>query len=343
MIMKQPPTTLLDGKTWARALSLSVALLAAAGCQSFGHHKLASHWPDRVFAPYMYLGVGDKFKLTDCDDACGQKYYTLAFLISDKSNNPAWDGHIPMSQNLYTNQITAIRARGGDVIISFGGEAGKEPALVETNPVVLQAKYQAVIDQYQFTWLDFDIEGKSLDNTAANERRNTALAGLQAKNPGLIISYTLPVDPDGISDHAQQLLADAHAKGVKVHSANIMTMDFGPEFSAGKKMSDVSIASALKAHEQCLAIDPEIQIGLTPDIGQNDEKSEVFSLDDARALKDWAVAQPWVCSLSFWCSNRDAGKPAKPGRHHGDWTSGVPQQPWDFTKIFQTFATPASP
>ena len=300
----------------------------------------AAGWPNRIFAPYMFLGAGDKFQLTDCDDACGQRYYTLAFIIAGASNNPAWYGRIPMEQNLYTNQITAIRARGGDVIVSFGGEGGQELALVTPDAAVLQAQYQAIIDRYQLTWLDFDIEGNALTNTAANQRRNTAIAVLQAKNPGLIISYTLPVDPTGISDDSQMLLADAHAKGVKVHSANIMTMDYGPEFSAGKKMSAVSIASAVKAHEQCQAIDPAIKIGLTPDIGQNDVKSEIFTLDDARALNDWAMGQPWVGSVSFWCSNRDTGKPAQPGRHHGDWSSGIRQKPWDFTQIFQTFAAP---
>ena len=271
-------------------------------------------WPARVFAPYMYVGFDDDFQLTQCDDACGQKFYTLAFIISDKLNNPAWDGRIPMDKNLYTNQITAIRARGGDVIISFGGAAGKETAITETNVVVLQAKYQSVIDRYKFTWLDFDIEGDALKNFGANQRRNTALANLQMKNPGLIISYTLPVDPNGISDDAQKLLADAKAKGLKVYSVNVMVMDFGPHFSKGKKMSDISIASALKAREQCEKIDPAIQIGLTPDIGQNDEKSEIFSLTDAKELEEWAKTQPWVCSLSFWCSNRDA---AKPGTKNG--------------------------
>ena len=293
-------------------------------------------WPARVFAPYMYIGFDDNFQLTQCDDACGQKFYTLAFIISDKSNNPAWDGRIPMDKNLYMNQITAIRARGGDVIISFGGADGKEIAITETNTVALQAKYLSIIDRYKFTWLDFDIEGDSLENSGANQRRNTALANLQAKNPALIISYTLPVDPNGISDDAQKLLADAKAKGLKVHSANVMVMDFGPHFSKGRKMSDVSIASALKAHEQCGKIDPAIQIGLTPDIGQNDVKSEIFSLDDAEELKDWAAIQPWICSLSFWCSNRDA---EKSGKKSGNTTSGVQQKPWAFTRIFQPFAT----
>jgi hypothetical protein len=294
-------------------------------------------WPARVFAPYMYIGSGDSFKLTDCDDACGQKFYTIAFIIGDKQGNPAWDGRWPTEQNLYADQINLIRARGGDVIVSFGGEAGSEIAIAETNAAALEAKYQSIIDRYKLTWLDFDIEGRSLFKTAANERRNTVLASLQTKNPGLIISYTLPVDPNGISDASQRLLADAKSKGLKVHSANVMTMDFGSEFSKGKKMSDVSIASALKAHEQCQAIDPSIQIGLTAMIGQNDERSEVFTQDDARALLEWAQSQPWVCSLSFWASNRDAGKQGK--HKNGNTTSGIEQKPWDFTLIFKSFTT----
>jgi Glycosyl hydrolases family 18 len=295
-------------------------------------------WPARVFAPYMYIGAGDHFQLTHCDDACGQKYYTIAFIIAGPDGKlPAWDGRWPMEGNLYADQINAIRSRGGDVIVSFGGEAGTEIAIAETNLATLEADYQSVIDRYKLTWLDFDIEGDALDNSDANARRNTALADLQKKNPGLIISYTLPVDPNGISTESQSLLSDAVAKGLKVHSANVMTMDFGSHFSRGKKMSDVSIASALKAHEQCQAISSDVQIGLTPMIGQNDERGEVFTPDDATALEHWAESQPWICSLSFWASNRDAGHL---GKHKTDNdTSGIPQKPWEYTTIFEAFTT----
>lgn len=306
------------------SLSIGLATLAHAD------------WPARVFAPYMYVGTGDNFKLTDCDDACGQKFYTLAFIIADKSNNPAWDGRIPLDRDFYAKQIAAIRARGGDVILSFGGEAGKEVALVETNTDALAAKYQSVIDRYHFTWLDFDIEGDALDrHPDASARRNTAIAILQRKNPGLRISYTLPVDPDGISGASQTLLADAKARNVKVFSVNLMVMDYGENFSRGKKMSDVSIVSALKAREQCEKIDPAMRLGLTPDIGQNDVKSEIFSLADAQALESWAETQSWVGTVSFWSSNRDSGDTS--GRH-GDTSSGVAQRPWAFTQIFQRFA-----
>lgn len=294
-------------------------------------------WPSRVFAPYMYIGADDNFQITQCADACGQKFYTIAFIIADKQNHPAWDGRIPMDKNLYADQINAIRSRGGDVIVSFGGAGGTELAIAEMNTAALEAKYQSVIDRYRLTWLDFDIEGGALSKTDVNDRRNAVLARLQTKNPGLIISYTLPVDPKGIPDDARKLLADAQSKGVKVHSANVMTMDFGAHFSQGKKMSDVSIASALKARAQCEKIDPAIQVGLTPMIGQNDERSEIFTQDDAKALKEWAQAQPWVCSLSFWASNRDAGRDGK--EKNGNDTSGIKQKPWDFTLIFKSFTT----
>src|SRR5437762_3817581 len=143
-------------------------------------------WPARVFAPYMYLGAGDDFKLTDCDDACGLKYYTLAFIIARQEGSgndvkyfkePSWDGRVPMEKNLYLDQIEAIRKRGGDVIMSFGGEAGRELAIVEEDPAPLLAAYQSIIDRYHFTWLDFDIEGTNLSkNPQASERRNAVLA-----------------------------------------------------------------------------------------------------------------------------------------------------------------------
>jgi hypothetical protein len=297
----------------------------------------AANWPARIFAPYMYIGAGDDFQLTDCDDACGQKYYTIAFIIANQQNQPAWDGRFPLETNLYTDQINLIRGRGGDVIVSFGGEGVTELAIAETNLPALESKYQSVIDRYKLTWLDFDIEGNALFDQDANRRRNAVLARLQARNPGLIISYTLPVDPNGITKGTKELLTDAKAKGVRVYSGNFMIMYFGPKFNQDKKMIDLCIASALKAHEQCQEIDPAIQIGLTALIGKNRRLGEEFTQDDAKALKQWADGQPWVCSLSFWCSNRDAGKPA--AKRTGNTATGIPQQPWEFTRIFQPFTS----
>jgi hypothetical protein len=294
-------------------------------------------WPKRVFIPYVYLGNDDHFKLTACDDAIGQKFYTLAFIIADKQHQPSWFGEIPLSQNFYADQIAAIRQRGGDVVCSFGGEAGTEIAMTQKDPAALEALYQAVVDQYKFTWLDFDIEGDNLDKHAdANHLRNTALAMLQKKYPNLIISYTVPVDPDGLSDASQKILADAKAQGVVVHSANIMVMYFGKAFvSTGRGEGQLGIDSAIKAHSQIQPIDPNIQIGLCPCIGNNGSHKEVFTLADAKVLRDFADKTDWICSLSFWSMNRDSEL------HHGDDTSAeyTGPLPWDFSNAFKSFTT----
>jgi hypothetical protein len=246
----------------------------------------------------------------------------------------------------------------------------------------LEAKYQSILDRYKFTWLDFDIEGKQLEDDAANQRRNTVLAELQKKNPGLLISFTLPVDPNGISKHSQDMLKDAAAKGVKIKSANVMTMYFGPKFFKDKTMTELCIASVEKAYEQCQKIDPAIQIGITPMIGKGgDHGSELFSLDDAKALTDWADPKPWICSVAFWSVNRDSGKPAREqlrleitadgkklldksisnrntplttdfdldgakklsvkvessSGDGGNTASGIPQQPFDYSKLMEKF------
>ena len=43
--------------------------------------------------------------------------------------------------------------------------------------------------------IDFDIEGAPLDYTADNNLRFQAINGLEAANPGLVVSVTLPVLP----------------------------------------------------------------------------------------------------------------------------------------------------
>lgn len=314
-------------------------------------------WPDRVFAPYMYIGSGDNFKLTDCDDACGLKHYTLAFIIARQEGRgkdatylkePSWYGRIPIEQNLYHDQIDAIRKRGGDVIISFGGEGGKELANAIDDPTQLEAAYQKVIDQYGFTWLDFDIEGRNLDEGGQDsERRNTVLASLQKKNPGLIISYTLPVDPDGISGASQAILTDAKAKGLKVHSADLMVMYFGKKFvNKGKSEGELGIDSANKAYEQIQKIDPAIRVGLCPCLGRNGSSNEIFGLDDAKTLRAFADKTPWVCSLHFWSINYDA---ARPRRRRNESDAGNtnnptaviedPRKPWAFADIFKSFTS----
>ena len=115
--------------------------------------------------------------------ATGLKYYTLAFLIPQSGCTPEWEDD-GSGVGAFASQISAIQAAGGNVIISFGGEAGGELAQTCTNVSQLTAAYQNVVNTYGVTRLDFDIEGGVLSDTAATSLRDQALAALQAAGPG---------------------------------------------------------------------------------------------------------------------------------------------------------------
>jgi hypothetical protein len=322
-------------------------------------------WPPYLFAPYIY---GNRGALIQAYNATGQKYFTLAFTVSDVrtrrrrprgatrpttlptafaatlpttrplGGNPSFSGH-PMSDHYLAQDIAFIRSKGGDVIMSFGGAAGTEIGLTDPDPAKVEAKYQAVIDEYKLTWIDMDIEGRSIRDANVNHIRNTALANLQKKKPGLIVVYTLAADPNGIEPRGLSTLRDAHQQGLKVEAVNLMTMDYGRDLSAGKKMGDLAIATVLTSYQQMQTIDPTMKIGITPDIGINDEPTEVFGLDDARTVMTWAKTHPYVRLLAFWVSQRDRAD----GELNQDTASGVKQNDWDFNNTFNTFTTGFTP
>src|SRR3974377_227651 len=286
---------------------ISSALIALSLLATSVGTAVGAEWPAKIFAPYMYIGYDDHFKLTNCYNACGVKYYTLAFIIARQEGRgneakyfkePSWDGRMPVEQSFYKDQIDAIRQRGGDVIMSFGGQAGKELANGVADPGQLEAAYQKVIDQYKFTWLDFDIEGDNLaKGKLDSEHRNTALANLQKKNPGRRLTYPPPIDPGGFLDSSRALLTDAVQKGVHVYSVDLMVMWFGEKFiHKGKSEGQLGVDSANIAYAQLQKIDPAIKIGLCGNLGQNGPKArhEIFTFEDAKTLKVFAAKTPWV-------------------------------------------------
>ena len=328
---------------------LGIAAALVLPLVSMGQSAFAD-WPANLFAPYIY---GNPGALVQAYNATGQKYFTLAFTTASGRSrrrqaagaatapstmpvpaNPSFSGH-PMSDHFLAEDIAFIRSKGGDVIMSFGGAAGTELGNTDPDPEKIEAKYQAVIDEYKLTWIDMDIEGKAIRSKAANHARNTALVSLQKKNPGLTVVYTLAADPTGIEPQGLATLRDAKDQGLKVEAVNLMTMDYGKDMSAGKKMGDLAIATVLSSYAQMQKIDPAMKIGITPDIGINDEKSEIFGLEDAKIVADWVKDKPYVRLLAFWVTQRDRAN----GKLSQDTASGIKQNDWDFCNSFDGFTT----
>jgi chitinase len=282
---------------WA-ALAVSAlvpACLAAATLPA----NAASSFPAHYSAPYLQIGSDDTGDMSADMNASGDAYYTLAFLTPKSGCTPEWeDGDL--SLGAFTSQVNSFRSAGGNVIISFGGADGGELAQTCTSVSSLTAAYTNVVNTYGITRLDFDIEGSVLDDTAANSRRDQALAALQQANPSVQIDFTLPVAPDGLESDATSMLNDAKSKGVNVNLVNIMTMDFGD----GENALNDAESGANATHTQLTSIYGGTsaavwgKIGLTPIAGQNDD-DEDFTQSNASTLESFAASKG-VQELSFW-------------------------------------------
>ncbi|HEV2989877.1 MAG TPA: chitinase, partial [Candidatus Angelobacter sp.] len=229
--------------------------------------------------------------------------------------------------------ITPLQNAGGSVIISFGGAAGTELGQACSTAAAVQAQYQAVINKYGVKMLDFDIEGAPIADTAAVDRRNVALAALQKANPGLIISYTLPVLPTGLTQDGINLMVNAKSHGVNVNVLNIMTMDYGSTFNPNA-MGQNAIDAVNATISQMNAHGISVNIGITPMIGRNDVSPEVTTLNDAQQIESFAQRTSQVTRISMWSVARDNGGCSGAV---SPTCSGISQNTWDFSHVFEPF------
>jgi hypothetical protein len=198
--------------------------------------KSVSEAGSKMFAPYIDLNFSPN--LSQIQTASSIKYFSLAFLLDGGNCSPSWGGTTPVSaNNALAASIHAIRASGGDVIFSFGGESGdslpRQGAFARSNNApaldlaysnhcanveALTKALQAVISAYgpnpanNTIFLDFDVESNAVntnpkegptrvrsDGVDSVDLRNRAIAALIANNPGITIhiSYTMGVGQTG--------------------------------------------------------------------------------------------------------------------------------------------------
>ncbi|MFE7185549.1 glycoside hydrolase family 18 protein [Streptomyces erythrochromogenes] len=289
------------------------------------------------FAPYVDTSLYPAYDLLDTAAQTGVKEFHLAFITSGGSCAPLWGGVTDLANDKVAAQIGALRAKGGDVRVSFGGAAGHELALNCATVDDLAAAYGKVVDHYRLTKVDFDIEGAALPDTAANARRAQAIAKLQKAHPGLDVAFTLPVMPEGLTQPGVALLADARKNGVRVDAVNIMAMDYGPAYSGDMGQYAIQAATATQAQiKGVLGLSDAAAwkaVAVTPMIGVNDVTSEIFTVADATQLVEFAASKG-IGRLAMWSSTRDKQCAAGAVNHADATCSSILQQPLAFTRAF---------
>ena len=317
------------------APSASIAVTTGSGAGNTGGGA-------RTFAPYIDLSLTTSEQLVSIQQQSGIKVFTLAFILGNGSCSPSWGGIGSIANDALPNGTTVqsliqgIRAAGADIIVSFGGANGTELALSCPDATSLQAAYQSVIDKYSVKRVDFDIEGGATVDQASIARRNQALVGLKAANPGLVISYTLPVLPTGLISSGVAILNNIKAAGLSVDTVNVMAMDYGSANDNGGQMGLDATQAASNTYSQILAAGLTATVGVTPMIGVNDTNTEVFQLADAQTLLNFANAHSYITRLAIWSVSRDNGSCAGVG-YASPTCSSIAQTPYQFSSVFEAF------
>ena len=286
------------------------------------------------FMPYVDVGAWPPPDLVDIYKKSGVKAFTLAFIIAGNDNQPSVAGGYSLNTSFYLDKINAIRASGGDVCFSLGGAAGREMAQVITDVNALVQAYQSVINKYSLKYVDFDIEGNALADQSSIDRRNQALVILRKNNPNLYIAYCLPATTTGLDGNGLNVLSSAKKFGFVPNELRIMTMDYGSPAINGL-MGQYAIAGAQGTRNQLINLGmSNVTVGIIPMIGQNDTSTEIFDLQDAQAVVDFAKKNSWVSRLSFWSINRDIANNTVSSIASGSH-SGIRQVAYAFSNIFK--------
>ncbi|UXY17288.1 glycosyl hydrolase family 18 protein [Chitiniphilus purpureus] len=295
------------------------------------------------FAPY--IDVSGAIDLSGWAQATGGRHVSLAFFNSAGGCNGGW----PTGESGLLSQANALKAFGGNVIVSSGGWNASDLVRSCADPAAIATTYENVLTRFGTDHLDLDPENAPGNNNLEQslvDRRNAAIKILQdrfkAKGKSLFLSYTLGVNPDnGFNAENLYVLQSAKAAGVEVHLVNPMIMDYYDGVS-GKQMGARSILALQKVHAQLKSVWPgktDAQywgmLGAVAMIGQNDNPTEVFTLDDAKMVRDFGKQQG-MAMMSFWSLGRDNGNCA--GNTTANWQcSGIVQNQWDFSRIFNAF------
>ncbi|MFI6096768.1 cellulose binding domain-containing protein [Lentzea sp. NPDC051213] len=283
-------------------------------------------------APYVDITMPSP-SLIDVANATGQKVFTLAFALGSSAGcSPAWGGTVPLNDSRIVNDVNALKARGGSVIVATGGAMGPYLEHVCSTADSLYNAYVAVLNAVGSNSLDVDVEA-----TIPHAIVNTALKRLQDTR-GTTISYTMRIQGQdyGMDPYSVSVLQDAAAKGVTV-LVNPMLMNFGYTGNWG----DAMVAASNATLGQMRSIWPsktdaqlKALLGLTPMIGRNDTGMTTTQAD-ARKVLDYAKANH-VGRVAFWSAGRDNG--SCPGGGVSPTCSGISQANWEFTNLFKAYS-----
>jgi len=307
--------------------------------------------PQHLYAPY-YETYDSSTDMAALSRQSGARYLSLAFLETAAAGSCTayWNGDTstPIASSGFGSDIAAIQATGGNVIPSFGGYTADttDTDIADSCASVsaIAQVYEDIITTYNVPRIDLDVEGNSVTNTAGINRRNEAIAEVEAwaaaHGRSIQFSYTLPTNPTGLPAAELGVLQNAVADGAVISTVNLETFDYYIGTQQNMLTDTEQAATALEGQLATLyPSDSAAQlwqmVGITEMPGIDDYgPDETFTKVDAIATAVWARLHG-VGMVSMWALQRDNGGCV--GTKGAGTCSGVAQPDWYFSHIFELY------
>ncbi|MFI3115896.1 MAG: chitinase [Clostridia bacterium] len=294
-------------------------------------------WEDGIFAPFADMGAwvtdpnysnSGTLNLGQIMADTGIKYFNLGFINAvdnsvDENGVLNWGfGAYEVLSEDYADSntqyqgikkaISDVRANGGDVVISIGGLMERNFFQYSSDVDVLVNTYIEIIDGFNLTRIDLDIEGSS-QGYDVNKINAQAIKIVQEKTDVEVV-LTLPVLPTGLTENfglpTLQVYID---EGVDIKAVNIMAMCYGSYFGDYADGSIDAIDSTMQQIKDCYANasitlsteEAYNKVGVTTSIGFEGESHPIFTTDDSQTVVNYSISRN-INFVSFWSLNRDS-------------------------------------
>lgn len=292
-------------------------------------------WNESIFAPFVDItawvsdsnySVNGVLNLGKIMEETNIQYFNLGFINATDSTvtsgvlNWSFGGYSVLAEGSNNDQYNGIkqvmndiRNNGGDFTISFGGLL-QNNFFEKTDDVdVLVNTYLQIIDGFNLTRIDLDIEGSSQHPYTNNTTNAKAIKKVQELT-GVEVVLTLPVMPEGLIDAGIQTFRTYIEEGVDICAVNIMAMCYGSSYY--DKYDTGSIEALDNTMKQIKTEYSNIgttlsdsqaykKVGITTSIGDEGYGHPIFTTEYSSLVVNHCIDKK-INFVSYWSLNRDS-------------------------------------
>lgn len=299
-------------------------------------------WNDSIFAPFVDVtawvnaeySVNGTLDLGKIMDETNIQYFNLGFITAKSSHNIssnkvdwAFGGFDVLSEGQNNEQyngikqvIDEVRNNGGDVTISIGGLNEGNFFQVTDDIDILTNTYLDIVDGFNLTRLDLDIEGGSLAPYVNHTNNAKAIKKLQDLT-NVEIVLTLPVMPEGLIFSGLETLRTYVNEGVNIKAVNIMGMCYGSSYYDRYDTGTIDAIDNTMLQIKDIYKDNNInltekeaynKVAITTSIGDEGYGHPIFTTQMTKLVVDHAIEKE-INFISYWSLNRDSMTQANNG------------------------------